>query len=201
MSEENIKKKFEIAKNIVQEEKEPFRTEGFKIIFSFLLDSDINSQKKILGKKLTPPSRKSKNNSEDIELKTDFEEIVSKSNITAGEFKETISIHENIIEILKRRKEKENKKHVIFSIVILTIYRVLSEREWMKASLLKKSLDKSGVGDLNHLPRSLKKTSLIVGTGSSSSKKYMVTGKGMDLGFEYIRKLSKDQEMEESNNN
>lgn len=162
--------------------------------------SRTNGKKSISRKKsnIKKTNTASKNTVEEkIEIKKDLQTLATKCNISLDELKETIAVHGNVIEIVKRTKIKEKEKHILCSLIILTAYRILAEKEWISSSTLKKCLDRSAVGDIIHLPRSLGNTPLINSTGTKKGRQYMVIGKGMDLAFEFIHKLAKNEEIKD----
>jgi len=195
MDSEDFKEKIEIAKEAVKNQEEPFKTEAFKMILEKLLSPGSSAGKTRTVKKLSGKS--SSKSKLELEKKHEIKEITSKCKISESDFNETITIKNNIVEIVKRIEVKENVKHVAYGSIILTVYSVLYELEWVPSGLLKKCLDMSGVGDLGHLSRSIKKTSLIMDRGEVTGTEYKVTGKGMDVAFDYISKLSKDEKITE----
>ena len=199
MDVNDFKEKVKIAKETVEGEEEPYKTEGYKIILSHLLNTKnkLQSYKKIGKSKKRKQSVSSKTKIT-FEQKHDLEELTSKCKISEEKIKETIAIKNDIIEILKRITAQEKFKQMVFSMIILATYRVIFEIEWLPASYLRKCLDSSGVGDLNHLYRNLPSTSLIVNSGAKKGTEYKITGKGMDLAFEYIKKLADGENINES---
>lgn len=197
----DVKSKIKIAKEIVQGEQEPYKTEAFKIILSSLINgSPTNSKGKAKGKaKGKSTKRKGVNPTQTkLEQKNELIELSKKCNIDTDALSEVITIKNNIIHIIKRPKIKETKKHLLFSSCILAGYRILYEIEWLSASLLKKCLDESGVGDLNHYYEAVGEASYILPRGEGRGKEYKMTGKGLDKAYEIIKKLSKDESIVEN---
>jgi len=82
---------------------------------------------------------------------------------------------------------------VLFSLCILTAYKILYDIEWLSSIILRKALDESGVGDLGHSSEALVETPLLVDRGSKKAREYKITGKGLDTAIEIMKKLSKDE--------
>ena len=116
-----------------------------------------------------------------------------KCKISVEELSEVITIKNNIIQIIKRSEIKEKEKHLLFSLCILTAYKILYEIEWVSSVILRKSLDDSRVGDLKHSAEEIAKSSLIGNRGARRHKEYKISGKGIDMACDIIKKLSKDE--------
>ena len=197
MSAEEIKDKIEIAKEIVKDQTEPYKTEAFKIILSSLINGgSINSKTK--DKTKDKSTKKSKSKQSMLEQKNEVFELSKKCNISTDELSEVITIKNDYIHITKRQKIKEVQKHLLFSACILASYKILYEMEWLPADLLKKCLDRSGVGDLDHFSKALANSSFILLRGERRGKKYKITGKGLDYACDIIKKLSRDESIIEN---
>lgn len=199
MDENDFKEKIKIAKETVEEEEEPYKTEGYKIILSHLLNTKNTPQSyKKIGKSKKRKQGSPRKTKITFDQKHDLEELTSKCKISGEKIKETVAIKNNIVEILKRITAQEKFKQMVFSLIILAIYKMIYEIEWIPASYLRRCLDSSGVGDLNHLYRNLPNTSLIVNSGAKKGTEYKITGKGMDVAFEYLEKLANGENINES---
>ncbi|MCH8914948.1 MAG: hypothetical protein IIA82_03770 [Thaumarchaeota archaeon] len=197
MDPQDLQEKIKIAKESVQDQEEPYKTEAFKIILSSLIGGtkfekpkDGSSPKR---KRKSTPKGGSTQSSIVYEMKNKPSEFAKKCNISEDELFETISIKKDIIQIVKKLKLKETEKHIQFGLCILTSYKILYEIEWLPTTRFRKCLDDSGVGDLGHIFRSLSSTSLIINRGTKTGKEYKVTGKGIDTACEYICKLAKGE--------
>lgn len=199
MDEKTLKEKIKIAREAVQDEQEPYKTEAFKIILSSLISRTPMRSKakskvksKSTGKKGINPILSK------LEQKNELDELSKKCGITTDALSEVITIKNNIIQIIKRPKIKESEKHVLFTACILACYRILYEIEWLSTNLLKKCLDDSAVGDLGHYAEDIAKESFILPRGEKRGKEYKITGKGLDMAYEVIKKLSKDEPLVEN---
>lgn len=198
MNNDELKEKVSIAKKAVESESEPYKTEAFKIILSSLISgTPIKPKPK---PKSQSKSRKRTTNSLPLilEQKNEMSELAEKCGISPDELSEVITIKNNVIQIIKRPELQENEKHVLFSLCIMTSYKILYEIEWVPTIIIKKCLDESGVGDMGHSSGNIKKSSLILDRGDRKGTEYKITGKGMDKAFEIIKKLSKDEPITES---
>ena len=205
MSIEEIRNKIELAKEAVQAQEEPYKTEAFKIILSsligetFQVSGTIKKNSSKSNRKAKSTKRKSvKPQQVEFNQKNELEELAKKCGITAEALSEVITIKDNTIHIVKRPKIKETEKHVLFSTCILASYRVLYEIEWLSTNLLKRCLDESAVGDLGHYSEGLMGVSHILPRGDRRGKEYKITGKGLDIAFEIIKKLSNDESIVEN---
>lgn len=195
MSSEEIKEKISIAKKAVENESEPYKTEAFKIILSSLISgAPIKSTSKSKTKTKSVREKKpDKSTPVTFEQKNDISELAEKCGVSSDTLSEVVTIKNNVIQLIKRPSIKESEKHILFTLCILTCYKILYELEWIQSHTLKKCLDESGVGDLTHSAQYIKKSSLILDRGSGKGMEYKITGKGMDKAFEIMKKLSKDE--------
>lgn len=207
MDKTELEEKFKIAKEIVSKEEEPFKTEGFKILLDFLLSSDGSTKRKSKDNKQRKSGKKgkkiSKHKKEElvIEIKNDINDLASKCNISKEKFSETISIKNEIVEILKKIQGSNAFKQLIFSQCILATYRILCEVEWVPVSFLRKSLEMSGVGSISNLAPNLSgHSNLIVDRGAFFGTEYKVTGEGLHSAYKIIEKLTKGEKLDESKN-
>ena len=207
MSSENLKEKIQIAKDAVKDQEEPYKTEAFKIILSSLIGGSTiqpkgNGSSLVTGsgKRKRKPSKKKTSNVTPIQLtqKNDFDELSKNCGISTDELSEVLTIKNNTIQIIKRPKIKESEKHVLFSICILGCYKILYEIEWLPSTILKKCLDASAVGDINHYAEAVAKESNILPRGDGKGREYKITGKGLDKAYDLIKKLSKDESIIEN---
>jgi len=197
MSSEEIKEKISIARKAVENESEPYKTEAFKIILSSLISgTPIKSTSKSKSKTKTKSVKRKKPDKSTpvtFEQKNDISKLAEKCGVSPDTLSEVVTIKNNVIQLIKRPSIKESEKHILFTLCILTCYKILYELEWILAQKLKKCLDESGVGDLRHSASNIKKSSLILDRGSGKGMEYKITGKGMDEAFEIMKKLSKDE--------
>ena len=202
MSDDAIKEKIRIARDAVKDEEEPFKTEGFKVILASLMEGTnmghISKQRTGSKHKSNKKQNRSITTPVIFEQKKELDELAKKCGISKDELSEVITIRNNIVQIIKRPSIQEKQKHVLFSLCILTAYKVLYEIEWLSSITLRKSLDESGVGDLTHSSEGISETPLIVDRGSKKAKEYKITGKGMDKAFSIIKKLSGDESIVEN---
>ncbi len=201
MASEEIKEKIKIARESVKDEQEPYKTEAFKIILSSLIGgTQIIPKGKAKGKsKGKDKPTKSVNHTQlELEQKNELEILSKKCNITTDALSEVITIKNNIINIVKRPNIKESEKHVLFTACILACYRILYEIEWLPTNLLKKCLDESAVGDLGHYAEAIVKTAYVLPRGAKKGKEYKITGKGLEIAYEIIKKLSRDEPIVEN---
>ncbi len=198
MLDEEFKEKVLIAKKAVENEEEPYKTEAFKVILSHLLSSKTNTSAGV-GRRKPSTKHDSINATQmKIEISNDLEELASKCKISEEQLRETISTKKNLIEVVKRLEGDEKFKHKIYSLCILTTYRILAGVEWLPSSYLVKSLDLCGAGDLKHLYRSLTDTTLIVASGKRRGMEYKITGKGLDMTYNIIHNLAKGEKLNEN---
>jgi len=199
MDEKTLKEKIKIAKEAVKDEEEPYKTEGFKLILSSLIDEETTTKKKNDKSKSNSKSKHSKRKKMSsatqviLEQKNELSELAKKCSISTESLSEIITIKNNIIQIIKRPKIQERQKHVLFSLCILTAYKILYDIEWISSVILRKALDESGVGDLGHASEALFETPLIANRGTKKATEYKISGKGVDTAIEIIKKLAKDE--------
>ena len=203
METSHIKEKIKIAREAVKDEEEPYKTEAFKIILSSLIGEVTSTMKKKGKSKSNSKSKHSKRKKTlsrpvILEQKNELSELAQKCSISTESLSEIITIKNNIIQIIKRPKIQEKQKHVLFSLCIITAYKILYEIEWLSSVILRKALDESRVGDLGHSSEAMIETPLIVNRGTKKAKEYKITGKGVDTAIEIIKKLSKDEPIAES---
>jgi hypothetical protein len=187
-----IKEIFELSKNVVHEEKEPFRTEAFKIIFSELIKNSVAGQE-------DPSSIKKNGNKERIPPDKKKIELAKLCSLSAEEVDDVFSIRENSIKIIAPINGNESFKRKIASQCYLVAAEIILEKDWVESKELAEVLRDIGVKDLSNLAPQLKKNKEIFRIDSKrGNNKYKLTsGIGRTKACEIIHKLAKGEPIED----
>lgn len=196
MDKKDIDKKIKIAIELVKDVDDQFQKEAFGAIFFKLINS---SETVSADKDLRIPSSNTQNKHQ--EKKSDLEsgkkELATNCKISLSELNDTISIKDDYIQIIAPLTGTETQKQITAAQCVLAAYEVMLKRDWVPASLLTKSLDKSGIGGLANLARNLQQNSkLFRAKGVRPYKEYKLFGPGRISAFDLIRKLSKGETLE-----
>ena len=186
--------KIKLAKEAVDGENEPYKTEAFKIILSKLLESktvqqtiDLSSNSEKITK-ATPIYK--------IEEKT--AELADKCDLTIDELDKVIFIKDNTIEITSPISGSDARKHFIVTLCLLASYDTIHGQEWISSQTILDCLRSMGVRDITNLSSNLGKyPDLIITRGTRGHKEYRLTsGQGRIFAFNIIHKLGKGDKLE-----
>ena len=195
MNAEKIKQIIKIAREAVNDEQEPYKTEAFKISFSKLLEQEL--------------SRSTINNTNQMEIlsidqnllteTTDFDTRITlfaqKCRLTLQELKDVFYIDEKLIYLISPLNGSEAEKQTLASQCILTAYTLLFGKEWLESSLLKNCVDLSGIGEMDHFARNIRKKQIfrVRGKGKGKLLEYKISGLGRSQTYELIYDLVKGE--------
>lgn len=185
-----LKEKIKIAKEAVSEETdETYKTEAFKVILSKLIDSDISNISSETKHRSDKKPKLVVN--EDTLTKTDF---AKKCGLETKELDDVMAIDQDIIQIIAPLEGKETEKQKIATPCILAAYEGLFGQEWVSSTQLRKCLDMSGVGELDHFARNIKRQGNMVRTkGKKPNLEYRLVGPGRLEAFKIIKRLAKGE--------
>lgn len=188
-----LNEKIKLAKQAVQDESEPWKTEAFKIILAKLIDSTIPSHQNISIRDV-----KTSEDSDSIEHKK--EELAKKCAITKSELENVVSIHNNSIEIIHPIQDSDAQKHIIGAQIALIVAESVLNEEWLSSSKLTECFRAMGVKDLSNVSLNLKRyPDLIRSRGTRGHKEYKLTSNmGRQSAYELIRKLAKGERLNEN---
>jgi len=198
MDEKNLKEKIKIAKKVVEGEEEPIKTAAFQVIFSKLLDSSdigIETQPSYSQTPQTQPPAQVPN------LENGKQELAKQCGISVKELDDVLYFKDDIIKVVVPLSGSEPEKQVAVAKCILTAYEIVFKKRWVKALVLSKCVDLSGVGQLPHLAHNLRKdiqSFRLQGKGKATE--YKITGPGRTSTLEIIKKLAKNETIEEIKN-
>lgn len=191
MSNEEFKEKMKQAKKLVEDESEPYKTEGFKIILAKLLDSSSVIQNEDIQSRTINIETMTKN------LDVKKAELATKCNITVDELDNAISIKNNIVEIIAPLTvlNTDAQKHLVVTQCVLAVYEIVLGQEWVSSSQLSECLRSVGMRDLANLAQNLRtEKDLFRYEGIKRNTRYRLTsGEGRKSAFNTIHKLAKGE--------
>lgn len=185
-----IQEKLQLAKDIVSNEEEPFKTEAFKILFSKFLESSFHMQKDTATEDVTKD--------EPTSLDAKIVKFAKNCSISKEELEDVFSIHEDSIKIIVPINGNESFKRLIASLCYLMSAEIILGKEWIESKELAEVMREIGVKDLANLAPQLKKNNdLIRIDAKQGNNKYKLTsGAGRQKALEIIRKLAKGELIE-----
>jgi len=187
---EDIKRKMELAKEIVKDENDPFKIESFKIIFEKLIQSN---QSEI---------QKNRVEEHDDKISSPLEykkmELAKKCGLTLKELEDVFSIHEESIKIIVPINGNDSFKRLIASQCYLIAAETVLEKWWTESKELAEVMREIGVKDLGNLAPQLKKHSDIfrIDSKRGNSKYKLTSGLGRTKALDIIHKLAKGEPIE-----
>lgn len=187
----NIKNKVKIAREAVEGEEEPYKTAAFQVIFSKLLNDEVDVGANSISQHFIPPS-------DDTSKKVDSEkkkiELARICGIDVKELDNVFYVKDNEIRLVSPLSGKETEKQIKASVCILLAYEILFGKTWLSSLVMSKSLDLSGVGNLRNLAKNLKRNSdLFRKSGTKRATEYKITGPGRTKAIEIIKKVAKGE--------
>lgn len=196
MKEEEIKEYIEYTKKLVIDQPEPFKTESFKIILSFLINSsnlivpknEKSNADLIPGKQDDKTQLASGTNSKKI-----FEELADEAKITLDQINDTISIKEQKIEILTSFQGKNKSEKMMKAIsCILLISDKFFNTPWVKSEVITEYLRDLGIPDTGKNMSSYMKqnNNLYRFRGSGRFKEYKLTTEGRTNSLSILKELA-----------
>lgn len=190
MNSEELKEKIRLAKEAVEGEKDPYKTEAFKVILGKLIESSTTSDYKPKQDASTKKEIKEEENQE-----KKLEEFAKKCSITLNELNDILSIKKDTVEIIVPVVGSDAKKNLVGVQIILAAHELIFGDEWVPSSIITECLRSLGVKDLANLSATLKKyPDLFRLKGGRRYKEYKLTsGQGRISAFEIIRKLAKGE--------
>lgn len=193
MDSERLKECVRIAKEAVEGEDEPYKTEGYKIILAKLITMH-NSQ----PTENHSIKEQSSKNFADHDVDNGKNNLAMKCGITYEQLNDIISIKDDQIEFIAPIEGSDAKKHIIVSLCLLVINEFIWKREWLESTKIAETLRAIGVKDLANLSYTLKRYPSLIRTRGSRGlgKEYRLTSNdGRTKAFEVIAKLAKSEEI------
>jgi len=187
---DDIKSKIAFAKKIVVDEKEPFKTEAFKIILSKSLDSSVyahvaqSSEESTVGELASLDAKKN--------------ELAEKCSLSKQELEVVFSFHKNSVKLVVPISGKDYFKRLIASQCFLIASEIVLGKDWIDSRELAENLREIGVKDLANTAPHLKKYPEIfrIDAKRGHNKYKLTSGIGRSSAFEIIRKLAKGESLE-----
>lgn len=190
---EKIKEAIKIAKEAASgENDELIKKEVFNITYSKLLDKLLlESQNTTSSSDTLPNHENNLNQTQSFEDK--ISNFANRCRLTIKELKEVFYFENELIYLITQFNGSEAEKQTRVSQCILTAYELLFEKEWINASLLMKCIDLSGIGNLDHFARNMRRKNIfrIRGKGKGKILEYKISGSGRIEAFELIHDLVK----------
>lgn len=195
MDKKYIDKKIKIAMDLVKGVDSQFQKEVFGAIFFKLINSDETvPADEILH---IPLNSANKQQRKKLNLEGGKKELATNCKILLSELNDTISIKNDYVQIIAPLAGTDTQKQIIATQCVLAAYEIILKQDWVPASLLTKSLDKSGIGGLGNLARNLQQNSkLFRAKGIRPYKEYKLFGPGRISAFDLIKKLAKGETLE-----
>jgi len=188
---EDVKEKIDFAKKIVAHEEEPFKTEGFKIIFARLLGSSLINMTEVVSQEI--PEKLTS-------LETKKNELAKQCSITIEELEDVFSIKQDSVKIISPINGNDAFKRFIASQCYLIASEIVLGKDWIESKELAEVMREIGVKDLSNLSPELKKNSDIfrVDAKRGHNKYKLTSGIGRNSAFKIIRKLAKSEDLNEN---
>jgi hypothetical protein len=185
-----IKKAVKIAKELVKDEEEPFKSEAFKVILSKILEE---------SKETTPVKRPLEKDAGKIATNP-LDNLSKYCSVSVDKVREVVDIVNNTVSFIIRLKASEAEKQVIASQCILLAYHVGLGVEWVKATLLREALKNAGIGSLSNLSKNLfKRNDIFRIRGNVKSAEYRLTEVGKNDSISKIKSLSSGHALNKQN--
>lgn len=203
MKVDYLKEKIAIARKAVEGEDEPFKTAAFTTILSKLIDHDHTTNKNHHKPQKTlihqSPAQTIPSETISIDIEKAKEELTKSCGITIKELDDMVSLNRGMVQIISPIKGKETDKQIVATQCILIIHEVVLGVEWVSSSLLRKYIDLSGIGELDHLARNIRRNpNLIRARGKKPNLEYKLFGPGRVSAIALIRKLAKGENSNEN---
>ncbi len=198
MNKEFVKEKVKIAKELVEDIDEQFKTVAFSAVLIKLLDDEKKVEQ--FQKQPKANERAIDNNMVLLEVQKKKEELAKKCNMPVEELDKILDIRTDYVQLLKIIKGGDVEKQRLASKCILIAFLDVYEKDWIDSNVMIKSLEKSGI-TFEQLPRNLRGESesfSIKGHGKGNPLKYAITGPAKITTYEIISKLSKGENPLES---
>ena len=171
---DELRKKIQIALEVVSGVPEQFKAKAFEVILSQLLKETLTvskvSESKALDEKVT--------------------EFARKIGIEAHQLSEIYEFGEKEPIFIATIKGTEAEKQFLISRCLLLAYKEVYNQEWINGSTLWRHLKDCGVQSLKNLSRNLDKhRDEIMSTGKGTGKRYKLTQKGRKNATNFIKQL------------
>ena len=128
---------------------------------------------------------------EEMDVDVSMNELAKYCKISVDKLDDVVNLKDDYVQIISPIAGKEAEKQVKTSMCVLILNEIVLKRKWTPSVFLSKSLDKSGVGDLVHLSRTLKKNSNIIRSkGLARGTEYKLLGPGRIKAFDLIKQLA-----------
>jgi len=201
MDENKIKEKFELAKKIAESFDEPYKMEGFKVVFEYLLQGSFSKPPQTGAGDADKPK-----DGEDIsdELQSKIKKLAERCGITLDELNKIIRINNDSVDLLTSFSGTEKVQQIRGSQLILLVFELVYNKHSIPSEVLKNTLQTAAIFDKNrNFTTNLRDESklFIVGKrkGRGKSVSCSLTGnKGISSAIELLRKLTKDEELDEN---
>ncbi len=199
MNEKEIKDCLEFAKSLVKDEIEPFKTESFKIILTYLLNTSFSTTKTLTDKKSHTTEKLVGNESKESEISSTnvdkiFLDLAKEVKITVEQLHDSISFHNNKLEILTSFQGSNKSEKTIKAIsCILLLYEKFFKNPWVKSEVIAEHLRDLGIPDTGkNMSAYMKQNSnLFRARDSGRYKEYkLTTTEGKASSFEVLKEIS-----------
>lgn len=198
MNEQDVKEHIEFAKKIVSDQPEPFKTESFKIILNALLNSNATTKKSPSSKQKNSTKTQVVDNSDKLTIVENSDEVMLELSTELGieldQLQDTISVHDNKIEIISSINDSSSKQKMIkASLCILILFEKFYNSQWVKSTIIAEQLREMGIQDMgSNLSTYLKNESTLFRfRGAGTNREYkLTTTEGRKKALEILKELS-----------
>ncbi|MGI0056775.1 MAG: hypothetical protein ACREAK_05310 [Nitrosarchaeum sp.] len=195
---ESLAEKTKKAREAVEGQEEPYKTEAFKIILTHLLNSSSAAESITQGstsQKFERPTLLDQKSN----LKKGKSELALLCGLSANELDDVFIIEEDKVEMHAPVSGTEAEKQIMASQCLLVAYEVLLGQEWVDSPVLVESLRAMGIQDKGrNLSTNLKKRSEYFRlSGKAPHKKYKLTTVARTSALNLIRQLAKGEKNED----
>lgn len=196
---QTLAEKITKAREAVEGQEEPYKTEAFKIVLAHLLNS--SSAEPDVSQGSTPQKYERKTTS-DIkpDLKIGKSGLASYCGISINELDDVFSVTEDKVEMIVTIPGNEAEQQIIASQCLLAAYEIILGEEWVDSPILSEGLRAMGIRDKgrNRSTNLKRKFELFRLKGKAPHIKYKLTsGSGRSSAFKIIRKLAKGEKLNE----
>ena len=197
MEKKYLEEQINLAKELVADVDEPYKTIAFGVVLTNLLGLNIQGNKGVI-KKLTVDKK------DDIdfetEITTNVEKLATDCKLSAKEIGDVITIRNGAVEIVAPINGTEPERQVIATQCVLIVHEIVFQEDWVKTNVIKEALRKSGIQDKSgHLSKYLKNKPVIFRMrGSGLGAEYKLTTPGRIQAFQTIQNLVKGEKLHEN---
>lgn len=185
MQVEEIKEKIQLAKQLVKDLEDPYKTEAFGVILSKLLESELLPTTKKLTKTEKPKEKKMETIEERIRA------FAEKANISTERLEDVFDFEEDKPTFLANIEGTDAGKQVRISQCVISVYDEMYLKPWTPSSILYQILKDKGVGSLQHLSENLsRRRGTFRKKGKGKATRWKLTNDGKRETLDLIRELA-----------